>query len=172
LNFTATVGERWRRSFERLREPADLARWIHEAGLGQPPSTLSADDLSEARLLREALYRTFSAVRTGSRPRRSDVRAINGWAVQPGIDVTLHQDRGQLHRVSGVADASRVLADLARDGVDLLGGPEAQRIRECARPDCSLLFLDTSRAGRRRWCSMDGCGARNKMATYRSRPQT
>ena len=58
---------------------------------------------------------------------------------------------------------------VARDAVDLLGGPLADRIRECSAGDCALLFLDTSRAGQRRWCSMAACGARAKMAAYRAR---
>jgi predicted RNA-binding Zn ribbon-like protein len=38
----------------------------------------------------------------------------------------------------------------------------ADRIRECANPDCVLWFLDTSRPGTRRWCSMASCGNRDK----------
>ena len=39
LDFVATVGERWRRSFERLLGPEDLARWLVESGLlEEPPS--------------------------------------------------------------------------------------------------------------------------------------
>jgi hypothetical protein len=34
---------------------------------------------------------------------------------------------------------------------------------------CSLLFVDTSRSGRRRWCSMERCGNRAKVAAHRRR---
>ncbi|MQA78800.1 MAG: hypothetical protein GEV10_10045 [Streptosporangiales bacterium] len=34
--------------------------------------------------------------------------------------------------------------------------------------DTSLLFLDFSRNHSRRWCSMNGCGARAKMRRYRA----
>jgi predicted RNA-binding Zn ribbon-like protein len=61
------------------------------------------------------------------------------------------------------------VASLARDAVDLLGGPLAGRIGECSAEDCALLFLDTSRAGRRRWCSIATCSARAKMAADRAR---
>jgi len=33
LDFVATVGERWRRSFERLLAPEDLSRWLGETGM-------------------------------------------------------------------------------------------------------------------------------------------
>lgn len=45
--------------------------------------------------------------------------------------------------------------------VDLLEA-KGDRIRGCANPDCVLWFLDTSRPGSRRWCSMTTCGNRDK----------
>ncbi|HIC14689.1 MAG TPA: CGNR zinc finger domain-containing protein, partial [Gemmatimonadetes bacterium] len=44
------------------------------------------------------------------------------------------------------------------------------RIRQCASEDCIYWFLDTSKSGRRRWCSMARCGNRAKVAKhYRQR---
>jgi predicted RNA-binding Zn ribbon-like protein len=43
------------------------------------------------------------------------------------------------------------------------------RVRECAGEDCGALFLDTSRPGTRRWCSMDTCGNRAKKSTFRGK---
>ncbi|MDT7658136.1 MAG: hypothetical protein QOF38_2851, partial [Pseudonocardiales bacterium] len=51
----------------------------------------------------------------------------------------------------------------------LLGGARATRIKECAHPDCSLVFLDETQSGRRRWCSMDRCGNLVKIKGYRER---
>lgn len=36
------------------------------------------------------------------------------------------------------------------------------RIRQCTHPQCVLWYLDTSRSGTRRWCSMAICGNRAK----------
>jgi len=41
------------------------------------------------------------------------------------------------------------------------------RVRDCANPHCGVLFLDSSRPGTRRWCSMDTCGNRAKKDTLR-----
>jgi predicted RNA-binding Zn ribbon-like protein len=54
---------------------------------------------------------------------------------------------------------------IARDAIDLVAGPHAERIRECAADDCSLIFVDLSRPGQRRWCSMERCGNRAKQRT-------
>jgi Putative stress-induced transcription regulator len=45
LDFVATVGERWRRSFERLLSPADLDRWFIESGLLKTPPARPDDSL-------------------------------------------------------------------------------------------------------------------------------
>ncbi|HEY0812280.1 MAG TPA: CGNR zinc finger domain-containing protein [Pseudonocardia sp.] len=83
-------------------------------------------------------------------------------------------DVGPLPRVSvraAVIDpaAPAALATLARDAVDLFSGPLASRIRVCAAVDCGLLLVDTSRPGRRRWCSMQRCGNRAKIREHRAR---
>jgi predicted RNA-binding Zn ribbon-like protein len=61
------------------------------------------------------------------------------------------------------------LATIARDAIDLLTGALAGRIRECAAPDCALLFVDSSRPGRRRWCAGEACGNRTRTKAYRQR---
>jgi predicted RNA-binding Zn ribbon-like protein len=45
---------------------------------------------------------------------------------------------------------------------DLLVEPRLARVRQCGNPKCVWLFLDTSRAGNRRWCAMSMCGNRAK----------
>jgi hypothetical protein len=40
------------------------------------------------------------------------------------------------------------------------------RVRPCANRDCVLWFLDTSRPGTRRWCSMAVCGNRDKAVRH------
>lgn len=167
LDFAATVGERWRRSFERLRSPADLGRWFVEARLlGRAPRATRAQ-LASARELREAIYRTAKLAGEG-RPNRSDMETINRWAGRPPLAPRLDAD-GRHATWSADRPVDAALATIARDAIDLVTGPLAARVRECARHDCALLFVDTSRPGRRRWCSMEACGNRTKTAAYRRR---
>jgi predicted RNA-binding Zn ribbon-like protein len=44
-----------------------------------------------------------------------------------------------------------------------------RRIRVCEGANCSLIFVDRSRASARRWCSMAKCGNRYKQASLRGR---
>jgi predicted RNA-binding Zn ribbon-like protein len=169
LDLTATVGERWGRQAERLRTPQDLASWLVAGGLADQPPAASRQDLAHARTLREAIYQTIKRRITGRPPGPGHLAVINNWAGQPPPRTWLEADDGQLRTRRDAATAAALVAGVARDAVDLLGGPLAGRIRECSAQDCALLFLDTSRAGRRRWCSMAACGARAKMAAYRAR---
>ena len=167
LDFVATVGERWRRSFERLRTPDDLARWLLEASLVSAEPKVRPMELDDARVLREAVYRVAKHAGGHSLDPR-DVDAINAWAAKPALAPRLSADpRGVTWTAELPVEAS--LATIARDAVDLLSGPLARRIRECAAPDCALLFVDSSRPGQRRWCSMSACGNRMKTAAYRRR---
>ena len=167
LNFTATVGERWQRGFERLREPEDLSRWLQEARLLDAPVDVSAEQLQAARILREAIYRLFISTQGPGSATPADVEQVNRWATG-GADALVLTPEGRLSSrpADGVEEALRTLA---REAVELLGGPLADRIKECGREDCGLLFLDESRARNRRWCSMDACGSRSKMQAYRAR---
>jgi predicted RNA-binding Zn ribbon-like protein len=158
VDFTATVGKRLQNPFERLPAPKDLSRWFREAGL--PPVAVSRRDYTQALELREALYRLFTG--TTLRP---DLELVNQWSARPLPGPRLTQGRQLQHPAT---DANGLLSLLARDAVDLLAGPLAGRIRTCASDDCSLLFVDESRGGQRRWCSMNTCGARAKMKQYRT----
>jgi len=69
----------------------------------------------------------------------------------------------------GTASGSELLATIARDAVDLLTGPMVHRIRMCSGQRCYLIYVDTSRPGRRRLCSMEHCGNRHKVRALRAR---
>jgi predicted RNA-binding Zn ribbon-like protein len=164
LDFVATVGERWRRSFERLLGPEALARWLVESGLLRDPPPVSVRELESGRGLREAINRL---ARPGVESEPSDVQELNRWAARPPLAPQLTEHRDLVWVSRRPVEAS--FATIARDALDLLSGPLADRIRECGASDCALLFVDASRPGRRRWCSGERCGNRTRTKAYRQR---
>jgi predicted RNA-binding Zn ribbon-like protein len=58
---------------------------------------------------------------------------------------------------------------VAESASELLTGGSLSRVRRCAGEDCTRLFLDTSRGGRRRWCDMSHCGNVAKVRRFRTR---
>jgi predicted RNA-binding Zn ribbon-like protein len=65
-----------------------------------------------------------------------------------------------------------VSALVACDAFDLVTSPAAGRLRECADPDCRVLFLENSRPGAGRWTLVRHEHMRKqvKKATFRGRP--
>lgn len=167
LDFAATLGERGHSDIERLPTPADLARWTVDARLLAAPPAVDDRQLDQARQLREAVYRCVQAVTGGAQPQRQDIETINRWAGQPLLPRYLGPD-GRTGLPTGTETIDQVLAELARDAIDLLSGPEIDLVRQCARPACSIFFVDRSRGHRRRWCSMNYCGNDAKKQTFRS----
>lgn len=168
LDLLATLGNRHRSAVERLREPADLDRWLTAAEL---PTRAKADheDLHDARQLRETVNRLVRATLGDQAPKANDLRELNRRARLPALTPQLDS---KLRRRWTAAEhpVRAALALIAREAAELLTSPDRTLIRECAAaPNCSLLYLDRSRAGRRRWCEMNRCGSRAKMTTYRNR---
>ncbi|MEU6372456.1 ABATE domain-containing protein [Streptomyces sp. NPDC046909] len=166
LDFVATLGKRHATPKERLPDPAALARWLTEAELavGEEPVRVTARDLADARVLREAVNRVVRTAMAGQEPEPADVELVNEAAAKPDLAPQLGEVRWSARQPARAA-----LATVARDAVLLAGGSLIERVKECGNPDCSLLFLDDSQARRRRWCSMERCGNLAKIAGYRSR---
>jgi predicted RNA-binding Zn ribbon-like protein len=118
--------------------------------------------------LREAIRRVLDCARRGGSPAEPDLRLINQWARSP---VAAPQIAPDFARVSvGPDPVTGALAHIARESVEFVTGNELGRVRTCA--GCTLLFVDRSRPGTRRWCSMERCGNRNKTAHYRQKRRT
>jgi predicted RNA-binding Zn ribbon-like protein len=150
---------------EGLTTPADLDRWLVAAGLAAEAPQATPQDLADALILREALY-ALALARAENRPLPdADRGALNAFAAEPAAPPWL--DGEGRRRLFGEAKA--LLAGLAREGVELLGGDKAGRIRQCQGPPCAVLFVDTSRKSDRRWCSMSACGNKAKVAEFRRR---
>jgi predicted RNA-binding Zn ribbon-like protein len=157
---------------EQLNSPEDLLRWA--ATTERLPARMvdrfSADwrerpdeaaiSLTDATTLREAIFRSFAATAAGRPPSEEDMAVLNA-----ALTVAPPRQRMRLGGWEvGVRDpsASALLAPTLWSAADLLVGARLQRVRQCANPECGWLFLDNSKSGNRRWCSMSACGNRAK----------
>jgi predicted RNA-binding Zn ribbon-like protein len=168
LDFIATVGDRDHLGFDRWRNEADFVRWCGEAGLLGREFAVSGNQLEAARDLREALYRLVTGALEDVAPSPLDLARANAAAREPPLVPEL-TTIGQPSNWSSTAPHDAVLATVARDAIDLLSGGVLNRVRKCADAHCSVLFVDNSRPGKRRWCAMNGCGNKMKKAAYRRR---
>lgn len=166
LDLVDTVAARAAAPVELLATPHDLQRWLQRAGLLHGPlRPLTARDLQQTCRLREAIYRSARAVSEGAAPDESDVRLINAAALQPPPRPQL---KDGIVTYCALEPLRAALSALAADAIECFGPARRERIRRC--PECQMLFLDTSRPGRRRWCSSaSGCGNRAKVRRHRER---
>jgi predicted RNA-binding Zn ribbon-like protein len=126
--------------------------------------------------LRKATQECLQALASGRRPEPELVAPINRiLRCTEGYDQLV--EAGGLGgepswRIDFVMRERRLdwlLAAIARSAAELIAeGPDAP-IRKCGNPSCVLYFYDTSRTGRRRWCSMAVCGNRHKVAAHARR---
>jgi predicted RNA-binding Zn ribbon-like protein len=161
LDFVRTLRYRGTPSeVEELPDGTAWGEWIDQLGpFSAPVRPASA---REAVALREAVYELLTGpVRPATRQR------LNRFAALPAPAPSLASS-GEL-RWQAEDPASAMLSLLARDALELVTSPEFARVRRCAGPRCGALFLDTSRPGTRRWCSMEVCGNRVKKSTYRAK---
>ncbi|NRQ31714.1 hypothetical protein HII36_07635 [Nonomuraea sp. NN258] len=161
LDLAGTVQHRRSDRRDLLATPGDLAAWTVAAGLLGAPPAADADDLAAAKELREAVYR----LAIGERPSGADRETVNRAAAVPPVLVGLAANGG----VERHGDVRAALSTVARQAIELLGGPGAARVKECGAEACTRLYVDTSRASSRRWCDMLECGNRAKAAGFRAR---
>jgi predicted RNA-binding Zn ribbon-like protein len=164
LDLLGTLKWRSTEPEEQLNSAADLWAWFLASGLRLTVEATDAD-VERVRAVRDALYRTFTAIRDARRPERTDVVLLNEIAAAPVECLSLSME-GSVHRQATV---SQGLSTLVRGAFNLLDGQDWQRVRDCANPRCTRLFIDFSRAGTRRWCGMTECGNAAKVAAFRAR---
>ena len=126
-----------------LESQADVAPWLAHVGL-EGEARLA--DLHRARTAIEAALRPLV---TGGEPDTAALAALYARAAR----------RAEL-RPGGFAWAGPVDA-IVGSAVALLSTGPVDRLKTCG--NCPWLFLDLSRNGSRRWCSMEGCGTEVKI---------
>lgn len=178
LDFVNTVDDRTGdNAVDTLTGYADLVRWgwhawvLTEAerdqllAVAEERPADAAATFAEAIELREATYRVFAAIVGEETPAASDLAAIQAAHLTALGHARLVQED---QRFAWVWDdepmLDRMLWPIAMSAVELLTSDRLDRVKQCPGcNDCGWLFLDVSKNGTRRWCSMEGCGSRAKM---------
>ena len=165
---------------ELLPDFSALLRWLQAAKL------LSARDVGRlqqewgksaraqrtveaARELREKMRKEVLPWERGGAVHRSTLDELNRLMADYPMRTRL--------KTSGSASATELwfepcqpedlFAPLAHSMAALFANVDRNRVRKCDQ--CVLHFLDTSKKGTRRWCSMQLCGNRVKVAAYAAR---
>jgi predicted RNA-binding Zn ribbon-like protein len=121
--------------------------------------------------LRSAMRRIVEAF-VGAQPApEKDIVAVNAYLRRIPVHDELVAIEGGFTSVRHATTDTpeSLLYFVAEAARKLFTTKHAQSIRRCANEECTHYFYDASKNGTRRWCSMAGCGNREKVAALRSR---
>jgi predicted RNA-binding Zn ribbon-like protein len=169
LDFANTVS--WRGSAEwvdRLPTYGELIRFAQQSGLVSEAESrrlrqeaarrpdAATRVLRKAVALREALYRTFAGLAGGRSPLPADLAMLNASLPAALVELRITAPGGRFAWAwAGDPQAlDRLLWPVARDAAVFLTSADLSRLRTCGNPGCRWVFLDRTRNGQRRWCSM------------------
>lgn len=124
----------------------------------------AAAAFGEMLAARELIYRLFSTLAADGTPAEADLRALSQALTQiPARTAVAQVPSGYAWSVPPAEPAaSALLIPILWSAGDLLVSRRLDRVRQCANAQCLWLFLDDSKSGNRRWCSMSACGNRAK----------
>jgi predicted RNA-binding Zn ribbon-like protein len=182
LDFANTINSRRSPEHDYLRSYADLVSWGRKTALFTPAQAdrllslaeqhagLAQEALHKALVIREMLYQLFSKI--------ARQLALNPQEMQDFVDLyadAIAHSRfipGEHHfTIDWKQDEAfdSLLWPVLYSAGQILLSSELRQVKEC--PNCGWLFMDRSKNQSRRWCSMDTCGARDKMRRYHRKPR-
>src|SRR4051794_3674689 len=167
---------------EGLTDYDDVVAWAARVGLlskaqaAKLRRTAASDTRGAAQAYRESLTirETLSSVFTSlARGRKADPLLVN----EVGRLAAAAAASGELTRGRGAGafewtwrqgtELHAPLWPVAFSAGELLRSPKLDRLKGCA--GCSFVYLDESKNGSRRWCSMDDCGRAAKIRSISER---
>ena len=181
-------------ALDLLQSPEDVVTWLAAVGLpgdasfpelsSSPPSRRIL--LDEAIWLRQDILLIVQSLVDEELPPPYTVHALNRILTESGTSFRLDsliitseeeqsegmQDQLVLNAHECASSVLGVLQPIALSAARIVTEANPTRIRQCAAENCMYWFLDTSKSGRRRWCSMSRCGNRAKATKhYRQRSE-
>ncbi|MGA7110757.1 MAG: ABATE domain-containing protein [Terracidiphilus sp.] len=160
-----------------------LERWLIASGMvatAKAKTTLrtwrhaqeAAAFLEKLIRFREKLREVVLRMESGSTPGDAFLAEVNALLVQHPYPALLHKREGSVVRVTSfeLRRPSDLWAPIIEATADLLAESYRSRLRKCE--SCVVHFFDTSKKGSRRWCSMNICGNKLKVAAYQRRKRS
>jgi predicted RNA-binding Zn ribbon-like protein len=170
-------------STETLNAPSDLLGWCASNRVHLPETVAevaehwrahpeeAGEALQQSVEIREAIHCVFAEVATGRRPGAEVLAPLNQALSQaPGRTALQPSDDGLAWTLPQMqTSVPALLASVLWSAGDLMMSGRLDRVRRCANDKCQWLFLDDSRGGTRRWCTMSSCGNRAKAHRHYAR---
>jgi predicted RNA-binding Zn ribbon-like protein len=162
---------------ELLPDAAALARWFASTGLVKAADARNAlRDTAASERFRRKLLAFRSLLRqavlhleAGEAPGAEFLAELNRLLEKhpTRLSVAWRAGQAKVNRIFAAAEPEDLWAVIAAASAALFTEVPASRVRKCET--CVVHFHDVSKKGARRWCSMNLCGNKVKVAAYQSR---
>jgi predicted RNA-binding Zn ribbon-like protein len=158
------------KSLDLLATNDDLKAWASEAGFALGSEPMAPGAIEEALRLREAIKHLLAARLDARAPDQNDIDVVNAYFMPAPENKALKYHEGSFQVVKKAANANltALFTEIVQSLMELLV-EQQYAIKKCANPNCILHFIDKSRAQKRKWCSMEICGNRLKVAGHHQR---
>jgi predicted RNA-binding Zn ribbon-like protein len=149
----------------------DQAARLIEAAIACPAEATAV--FTRAIALREAIYRTLSAIVDGRSADAPDLATLNAELANamPHLCVVATAEGFRWDWADDDA-LDRSLWPIARSAAELLVADELDRVRRCPGDTCGALFIDLTKNRSRRWCTMAVCGNRARVRRFYERQRS
>lgn len=168
---------------ELLPDTRALEHWLVASGLVTTPRLKASlrewRDSEEARAFlrqllafRDHLRAAVLRLEAGKMPGADFLAELNQLLQAHPVRAAIGLRNGRLEQEQafGVSMADNLWALFAAQTAALFTNVQTSRIRKCE--SCVVHFNDVSKKGSRRWCSMNLCGNKVKVAAYQRRQRT
>jgi predicted RNA-binding Zn ribbon-like protein len=169
VNTRMRIGEE---AVDLLQTDEDVLDWLKKAGLPAPKidaRTGSLRLLRVARVLRENIRSLVEKRKAGHRGNPS---VLNNFLKHAQNHPRLAWKKPHAVTIEWIRQGDgleAVLAPVAEAAAVLLATADFELVKRCEDETCLMWFSDQTKSHHRRWCSMEICGNRHKVAAYRER---
>lgn len=157
-----------------LLDPSRTFQWLKDNNLLRESDALALENkelldslIDELHSLRHFCKMILSDLEQQGKLSLNTTDQLKMLVNQVKVSLTIAPMNDKLKLVSeGMTASDHVMYNIVYSIIDTLDSITIDRIRQCEHQECILYFVDTSKSGKRRWCSMELCGNRQKAAEF------
>ncbi len=167
IDFVNTQVKNGESLIELFNEYDDILLWASQAGITLE-STPSSFDMNKIYHFRSQLSSLITSFMQEEALDPKCISELNRYLAYAPLQQQLNCNNGILSSSPLHQQLSLVmlLGKIAHELTLLLVSEKKVSIKKCSNTKCVLIFVDTSRTKKRRWCNMDLCGNRAKATTF------
>lgn len=153
---------------DSLTTPKELHSWLFQHQLISEQEVVTTHELELALNLRSGLWKIIShTIDNDQGKNKADEEGLNQVAKHFHFRIVFEHEAAVLqpdHTAGkrGLGTLLTIILELKRKGA-------WERIKACSAADCQWVFIDRSKPGTGKWCSMKACGNRAKNKTFREK---